>query len=200
MSRWLVDYDSTLAETFLEQLRITNQEFDTEYEDSMFVTWRSEDYMPEAHASFMWGPDVFLSECWQLSVPPVPGAIEGCQRLLDQGEHLMIVSDRPPALFDVTRQWLDDHGLDMVRLLFTSHKASSMIPTKDSISKYQAAARYKLDHVVEDAPHHAETFANKPWIERVYLLDRPCNRKVDHPKIRRVHSWNDIHMGAFVFA
>lgn len=191
MSRWLIDYDSTLSDTFREQLVWLGREFGTTYSYDDFTKWRSEDVVSAAEAAFLWGDQCFLNEDFQRQCPPIPGAIEGMLDLLEMGEHLMVVSDRPAQLFDVTRQWLDAQGLDMVRLLFTYHKSSMSLDGDGMMTKYQAAARHKLTHVWEDAPHHAEKFASKEWIQHVFLLDTPYNQEIEHPKIIRIANWNE---------
>lgn len=191
MSRILCDYDMTLANTFIEQIAAVNTEFGTNYVHEDFKTWRSEDVLTEEEAAFMWGPRVFMNEDFQQRVEPVKGAIEGMNALLAEGHHCMIISDRPVALFEVTRDWLDRQGLEMVRLLFTRHK-HSMNPAVQSdniMTKAQAAWSYKLDTIIEDAMHHAKAFADREWIDRVYMLDTPHNREFDHPKVVRCYGW-----------
>jgi uncharacterized HAD superfamily protein len=190
--RWLIDYDSTLADTFAEQLVWLNRAFDSEYQYDSFTRWRSEDIVTAEEAAFLWGDKCFLNEDFQRECPPIPGAIDGMLELLDRGEHLMIVSDRPAQLFDVTRQWLDAQGLDMVRLLFTHHKSSMSLDSTGMMTKYQAAARYRLPNIIEDAPHHAEKFATMGWVDRIFLLDKPYNQGIAHPKIYRVYDWPEI--------
>lgn len=138
----------------------------------------------------MWGKDCFLSEDFQSLVPPVDGAIDGVLSLLEAGHHLMIVSDRPSELFEVTRDWLDNQGLEMVRLLFTTHKHS--LSVGKGMTKSQAAYLYKLDTVIEDAPHHAETLAGRSYIDQLFLLDMPYNQEIVHPKVQRVQHWRNV--------
>lgn len=192
MARWLIDYDSTLADTFAEQIIWLNREFGSVYEYDDFTKWRSEDVVTPEEAAFLWGEECFLNEDFQRECPPIPGAIDGMNDLLEMGEHLMIVSDRPVQLFDVTREWLDRQGLDMVRLLFTHHKNSMSLDSTGMMTKYQAAARHQLQYIVEDAPHHAETFANKVWVKQVFLLDKPYNQEIEAGKIIRVPGWDNI--------
>lgn len=192
MTRFCIDYDSTLAATDLARLEALNAQFGTNYvlSDITDWNWTAENY-PEEHETWQWGPECFMNEEFQYYVPSVPGAIEGVQALLHAGHQAIIISDRPDSLFDVTRAWLDERGLGTVRLFFTRHKASLSTGTT-GLTKQQAVVLFKLTEVVDDGPHHAEMFASKPHIERVFLLDRPYNQEVDHPKIIRVSGWDEI--------
>lgn len=191
VKRFLFDYDQTIADTQTLRLAMVNRRFNTFFDAEDFKSWRSEDLMTEEESAYMWGPECFLSESFQASCPPIPGAILGIQKLYAVGHTGMVVSDRPADLFEVTRDWLDRQGLDTVRLLFTHHK-HSLSTSRDTLTKYQAAHRYRLTHIIEDAPHHAEMFASKPYIKQIYLLDQPYNRDVSHEKILRVFSWDEI--------
>ena len=195
--RWLIDYDSTLANTLRGQLRLVNERFGRNYTEDIITAWRTEDCLPEKEVGFMWGSECFGNLEFQAQIEPVTGAIEGLLALVDSGEHCMIISDRAPALFEVTRNWLDEKGLDMVRLLFTHHKLSARVNKDGAMSKYQAAWVHRLNTVVEDSPFHAEVFGSKTWVNQVYLLDKPYNRHVEGEKILRVSNWNEIldHVG-----
>lgn len=147
--------------------------------------------MNEEEISYLWGPEVFLNTDFQINVRPVDGAIEGVQKLLDEGHELTVVTDRSPRIQEVTRAWLDKHGLTNLPVVFTRNK---------DVRTYQEAMRTKaqvawsrrLTHVVEDAPHHSLGLAERPYIEKVWLLDKPYNRHVEHPKIARISSWKEV--------
>ena len=195
MVKILLDYDSTIADTTGHRLATINKKFGTHYHSSGVTTWFNDEngYMDEAHDGWGWGQECFLSPEWQLGIPPIAGAIEGVKRLLSEGHEGMVVSDRPEFLFECTREWLDRQGLDTVRLLFTKHKASKS-GDHDGFTKSQAAYLYKLTHVVEDAPHHSRTLAERNYIEKIFLLDTPYNQGIHHDKIVRVKGWNEIHI------
>lgn len=144
--------------------------------------------MDPHHAAHMWGDDVFLSDEFQLTCEPVPHAIEGVHELLARGDSAIVVSDRPQRLLDATQTWLREHDLDLP-LIFTRsvHSLST-----EGMTKSQIAYLYKLRHVVEDAPHHAEWLGNRSYVDQVYLLDKPYNRDVEHEKVTRVDSWKEI--------
>lgn len=194
MTRLLVDYDQTLADTQTEMNHDMSLVFGKKFSLDEITSWHNDGYFTEEEDAYRWGPQCFLNEALQSRVRPVHGAIEGMFHLLERGYKPMIVSDRPKELFEVTRDWLDQQGLDMVRLLFTRHKHSQSNEST-LMTKYQAAWNHRLEMVIEDAPHHTNQFVTKPYISRVFLLNYPYNREhavKPHEKITRVNYWDDI--------
>ncbi len=194
MVKFLWDYDSVLADTAQARIDSINEKFGTHYKMSEVTTWYNHEnnYMLPEHDAWGWGEECFLSSVWQSQIPVVAHAIEGVHRLIELGHTGMIVSDRPPVLFEVTRDWLDNHGLDEVRLLFTRHKHSKS-GEHGGLTKAQAAAKYRLTHCVDDGPHHAERLSQLRVVEKFYILDAPYNRRIKHnDKIIRCSSWLDV--------
>lgn len=168
-----------------------NKEFGTTYTKNDLTEWLTENILPADVAKYMWGPECWMNEDVQANAAPVEGALEGIQQLLANDHHLMIVSDRPASLFEVTRDWLDRNGLADIRLLFTRHKHSQN-QSNEHMTKLQAAYLYKLRMMIDDSPHHPLQFAEKDYVDRVYLLDMPYNQKTAGEKIVRVSSWREI--------
>lgn len=190
VSKWLFDYDSTIVDTLGGVLQKVNEHFGTQYTIQDAISWKTEDYMARVHADYMWSDACFFNEDVQYNLQPVAGAIEGIHKILEDHKGI-IVSDRNPKLFDVTRAWLDAHGLDVVRLLFTRNIHSPR-GGYEGMTKSQVAYLYKLDTVVEDAPHNAVSLSNREYINMIYLLDQPYNQDVESGKITRVNNWNDL--------
>lgn len=191
MGKYLLDFDSTLSATLFHQIEEVNNKFQTNYKPEDFVHWKTETILTEEQAEYMW-KTLFLSEDFQASCEPVPGAIEGAHRILGCSQGAIVVSDRPQQLYDVTREWLDQQGLAQVPLIFTRSVHSESDQHSHIMTKAQIAYLHKLTHVIEDAPHHAFGLAERDYIRHVYLLDTAYNRQIEHPKIQRVKSWEEI--------
>ena len=192
----LLDYDATTADSFAAQVRRVNEEFGTDYTLSMFTSWRSEDLLTEEEADFMWGHRCFLNEDFQAALPPVDGAIETIRNLLDEGFEFIIASDRPDSLYNVTRSWLNEHGLQDIHLIFTHHKQSLNTPVrkKPSLTKLEVIEQYGCTMAIDDAPHHATAFANLDIMQEIFLLDMPYNQQVPHhKKIFRCLDWQKVY-------
>lgn len=184
MSRWLIDIDSTTMNTTGRQLVLANQKFDTSYTIDHITEWYWENFMPADVCEYVWGDEVFKSLDFHRECDTVQQSVETLRCMMGQGEILYFVSDRPDRLYETTREWLDGHGLERAKLVFTD---------RETYPKIVAARQFNLEYVVEDAPHHSVDLANDPQIKGVYLLDYPYNRVVPkHPKITRVSGWEEI--------
>ena len=190
MSKILLDYDSTLVASDKLRLQWVTERFGSNYKIEEITNWFM-DYTEEEE-TFMWGSECFLNADFQAACEPVDGALEGVKALIDYDYKITVVSDRPIELYDPTRKWLDNHGLSHIELIFTHNKMSMSTDSSELMTKMQVAYLKKLKIVIEDAPHHAERFAEKEYIDRILLLDRPYNQEVSHEKITRACCWADI--------
>jgi uncharacterized HAD superfamily protein len=116
---------------------------------------------------------------------------EGAQEAisqLKQNHELVIITGRPRTVENKTRQTIEEHFPGMFEgIHFTDYGFH------DDATRTKAAycKRLKLNLFIDD--HHA-------WVEQIanegietLLFDAPWNQvKISHPKITRVHSWNEI--------
>ena len=111
-----VDYDDCLCETARHFSVLVKELFDLDcpYEriryfdlqKSFSLTDEQYEYMmTEAHK-----PESLLA------YDETPGAIEVVNRWIDQGHDVSIITGRPYSAFEPSRQWLDRHGLERVRM------------------------------------------------------------------------------------
>jgi hypothetical protein len=180
--KWLIDYDSTIVDLCAAQFDLVEREFGVRYTHDHILAWDWDTWMPPEQSALVWGDRGFKSLDFQASLPAVPGALETIAALREAtDDEFVVVSDRPDFLYDVTRDWLDRHGLAPARLIFTDRK---------TYPKAQCALAEGLTFVVEDAPHHGGDLARCDHIEHVYLLDYAYNRGIDlHDKLLRVPGW-----------
>ena len=191
VKNFLIDFDSTLAATDKALLAGVNKEFGTSYKESDLTTWNTEEVMPPEHVKYMWGT-LFVDPEFMYTVQPVEGAIQGIRNLWDQGHKCTVVSDRPSHLYDSVEWWLEKY-FGALHLIFTRNLTNkSVLSDAKMMTKSQVAYLYKLNWVVEDAPHNSVRLADRQFVEGVYLIDKPYNQEVEHEKITRVHSWNEI--------
>ena len=192
-TRWLIDFDSVLSNTFKHQIERLNERFDLSLTHEDFTSWDTSKFLTEEQADYMWGNEVFLNPQFQLECSAVPYGIFVVRLLVSIGDECVVVSDRPRELYDVTRLWLDQHELRIPLFLTRSHISKSdqdaSIPTKQDVVRLLG-----LTKAVDDAPHHATAFRDMPEMGRVYLMDTPSNQDVvETPKITRVRSWFDVY-------
>lgn len=193
MPRWMIDFDSVLSNTFKHQIERVNQKFGILLSHEDFTDWDVNKVLNEEQASFMWGDQVFLNDDFQRECTAVPHAVETVSWFLGQGHECVVVSDRPQALYDATRDWLDIRGLTiplyLTRSVVSKSDQDASIPTKQDVVR-----ELNLTRIVDDAPHHAEAFSTMPDIDVVYLMDTPSNQHVwQHHSIVRVFGWDEIY-------
>jgi hypothetical protein len=198
--RWMVDFDTTLARVFENQIARHNDRFGTSYSVGDFTSWDTSKVLgPEENEAF-W-QDFLDPGTTEWAVPVILGP-RSVRDIRKCGDEVYIVSDRPLELRVPTYNWLKEWDLDSFPLVLTRSPKSrgdrhSGIPTKR-----QVVWGLGLTHVVEDAPHHASGLSRAPTVEQVYLIDTPANQSVKNQRrgtrqaaITRVQSWEDIMEG-----
>lgn len=144
------------------------------------ATWRSYDLrhlgLPEpAFRSFL--DETFADPALYEGAAPCDGARHGAGQLVAAGWQLVAVTARAPHLVDVTRAWLDHHGLpvdDVHHVPFGS--------------KWRVARRLGAHAAIEDNAEEAESLGA---VCESWLLDRPYNTAVPLLRSRRLRSWDD---------
>jgi uncharacterized HAD superfamily protein len=112
----------------------------------------------------------------------LPGATTAIRRILDNGHKLWFVTARP--------KYAKAQTIDAVKAAFgVSEK--QIVFSGGTDYKSEAVKLLGIDVFVEDGPHYAESIATSTRA-LVYLMDKPYNRKLEHSKIIRVTSWDDV--------
>lgn len=89
-----LDIDDVLADTVKALERALGPAVDPTSEDI-------QDFFPDVDLA------LYLQEpAFNLSVPPIKGALEGAEMLLDCGHEIHYLSARVPSLFETTESWL----------------------------------------------------------------------------------------------
>ena len=115
---------------------------------------------------------------------PEPGGIEALREVKLMGYQVVIATARGfyPDAEQVTRQWLDRHGVQPDHLVVTTHgqkKADVLRPFRD------------IHAYVDDNLGHLAAVHEAGLSRHLVVMDRPWNRKVD--RFHRVH-----HIDEFV--
>ena len=183
--RILLDFDSTTADLDKHMRDSVNARFGTDYQAEEITSWEWWDTRPPEQGAYVWGDECFQSVTWTMDIPPIAGAIDGVQELLDEGHELFVVSDRAPHMGLWLSSWLAMHGLTLP--VFTTSRKG---PTKlDMIRELE------LEVVIEDAPHHARDMAASGLVQAVMLLDKPWNHDVVHRRVIRCFGWEHLLYG-----
>ena len=176
-----VDFDDCLCETARYFSELAAQLFgvDVPYEKiksfnlQKSFSLNDQDYdqlMVEGHK-----PDV------PLSYQETPGAVKTIKGWLDQGHDVKIITGRPVSTFDVSREWLNLHGLERLPL-YCLNKYGRENFIKNSTFNLELEDYYKMhfDYAVEDSPHAFKFFDHLPNL-KVLVFDRPWNRDCRFP-------------------
>lgn len=189
-----VDFDDCLCETARHFSKLVKDLFgrNVPYEDMRYFDLQKtfsltdeqfEEMMVKAHS-----PEVLLS------YEETPGAIETVNSWIDEGYDVSIVTGRPSGAYEASREWLDRHGLDRVRLYCLNKYGRDNFFKKSEFS-LELADYYRMhfDYAVEDSPSAFRFFEHLPKLQ-VMVFDRPWNQECRLPgdNYRRCYTWETI--------
>jgi hypothetical protein len=176
-----IDYDDCLCETARAFTGIAERLFGKKvpYEEVRFFNLQDsfkltdDEYkqlMLEGHL-----PEVLLS------FEETPGASKVINEWIDKGYEVDIITGRPYSSYEISRIWLDKHGLDRVRLLcLNKYGRDGLFKTSDFNLELEDYYRMKFDYAIEDSPIAFSFFDHLPEL-KVMVYDRPWNRECKLP-------------------
>lgn len=189
-----IDFDDVLCETARSYVEIVKHMFDldTPYEH---VKWF------DLKRSFDLNDDQFKAMMTEAHLPKVlltleetPGAVATVRGWLKEGHEISVITGRPSASYEPSRQWLDEHGLGQAAL-YCVNKYGRDSFIKNSTFSIELEEYYKMhfDFAVEDSPaafQHLKHLSDC----RVAVIDRPWNQAAELPneKYKRCVNWEEI--------
>ncbi len=189
-----IDFDDCLCETALYFSKLAAQMFgvDVPYEKIKYFNLQKsfsltddkyDQLMVQGHL-----PEVLLS------YEETPGAVETINSWIDKGHDIKIITGRPSSVYDASRQWLDEHGLERVPL-YCLNKYGRENFIKGSTFGLELEDYYKMhfDYAVEDSPLAFKFFDHLPDL-KVMVFDRPWNKdcELPGPNYKRCLDWKMI--------
>ena len=189
-----VDFDDCLCETARHFSGLARELFGTNvpYENINFFNLQKSFSLTDEQYEFMMAeahkPEILLS------YEETPGASETVNRWMDEGHDISIITGRPYSAFDASRKWLDDHGLDRVKLYcLDKYGRDNFIKNSEFSLKLEDYYRMHFDIAVEDSPHAFKFFDHLPGL-KVFVYDRPWNLNAELPgdNYIRCTDWNMI--------
>lgn len=189
-----IDYDDCLCETARAFTGIAERLFGKKvpYEEVRFFNLQDsfkltdDEYkqlMIEGHL-----PEVLLS------FEETPGASKVINEWIDKGYEVDIITGRPYSSYEISRIWLDKHGLDRVRLLcLNKYGRDGLFKTSDFNLELEDYYRMKFEYAIEDSPMAFNFFDHLPEL-KVMVYDRPWNRECKLPNSNyfRCSDWEYI--------
>ena len=189
-----IDFDDCLCETARYFSVIAKELFgkDVPYENINFFDLQKsfsltrkeyEELMIAGHK-----PEVLLA------FDETPGASETVKGWLEKGYNVSVITGRPDSAYGPSRTWLDEHGLERVKL-YCLNKYGRDTFAKDFAYSLELEDYYKMhfDYAVEDSPHAFKFFDHLPDL-KVLVFDRPWNRDCVFPgnNYHRCLDWGSI--------
>ena len=189
-----VDYDDCLCETARYFTKIAAEMFgkNVPYEKVRFFNLQDsfsltdaqyEELMIEGHR-----PEVLLA------FEETPGAAGTLNAWADAGIEVSIITGRPYSAYEPSREWLDGHGLERLKLFcFNKYGRDSFIKNSDFSLEKEDYYRMHFDYAVEDSPAAFRFFDHLPGL-KVCVYDRPWNRECELPgeNYHRCADWETI--------
>ena len=129
-----------------------------------------------------------------LDYEETPGASKTINSWIDKGYNVFIITGRPYNSYEPSRQWLDEHGLERVKLYcMDKYGREDKIIDSEHNLKLDDFYKMKFDFAVEDSPEAFKYFKHLPET-KVNVFDRPWNRTAEFPgeNFRRVFDWECI--------
>ncbi len=189
-----VDYDDCLCETARSFSELAVEMFDKHipYEKiRYFELDKSFDLDEEQYERFLirgHDPDVLLS------YEETPGASAAINEWMAQGHEVSIITGRPFSAYEPSRKWLDDHGLQNVRLYcLNKYGREDSVYAGDYSLELEEYYKMDFDLAVEDSPKAFKFFDHFKDL-KVLVFDRPWNRECFFPgeNYIRCSGWDEI--------
>jgi uncharacterized HAD superfamily protein len=196
--RIYVDFDDVLSETGRAHIKMLKQHYDKTVrfdEISSFDLGVSFGLTDREHEEFMrlaHEPKVLSA------LRPIDGAVQGLEQFMAMGYRIAVVTGRPSTSAEVSRAWLDDHGVPYHQLTFVDKygRGSRNDGYANAITLGELG-RMSFCFAVEDS---AETtaFLTESMALPVALFERPWNRahRFSSPRARRLVArcadWSEI--------
>lgn len=194
--RIYVDFDDVVCETAWSLARLLEREYGKRvvYEDIAYFDLRkSFDLSEEEYREFMGRAheSALLSE-----LPETAGSCATMRAWIKDGMEPVIVTGRPAAAADATREWLTRNGLPEIEVMYVDKFKRDLGPPNPSVKtwEFEELAEVGFALAIDDAPPALELLAESGLCPFV-IFDRPWNRgyrprKGDRPP--RVRSWEEL--------
>ena len=117
-----------------------------------------------------------------LSYEETPGASGTVNSWIDRGYQVSVITGRPSAAYEPSREWLDLHGLERARLYcLNKYGRDSFMKNGEFNLEIEDYLKMHFDYAVEDSPNAFRFFGHLPEL-KVMVYDRPWNQACAFPR------------------
>ncbi|MCR5605143.1 MAG: 2-dehydropantoate 2-reductase [Lachnospiraceae bacterium] len=110
-----------------------------------------------------------------------PGAVDTVNSWVEKGYDVSVITGRPYSAYEPSREWLDSHGLESVRLYcLNKYGRDSFIKKSDFSLELEDYHKMHFDYAIEDSPSAFRFFEHLPEL-KVMVYNRPWNTECKLP-------------------
>ena len=176
-----IDFDDCLCETARYFTGLVENLYGKKvpYEDvKFFDLQRSFDLTKEEYEHMM--IEAHTPEAL-LSFEETKGASRVVNNWIESGANVSIITGRPSSAYEPSRLWLDQHGLERVKLFcLNKYGRDSFIRNSEFTLELEDYYKMHFDYAVEDSPAAFKFFDHMPDL-KVMVFNRPWNQEVQFP-------------------
>ena len=193
-----IDFDDVLCETARALADLVGRRFGkcVPFENIHFFDLQRSFGLTETETESL--VELFHDRELLASLAPVPGAVDGVRSWHAAGYAVWVVTGRPPATYEVSREWLLRRGVPFDRLIMVDKYARNH-PPEEGVPTMTLEEVYVEDFAlaVEDSPETAGSLLRNSNLT-VALLSRPWNTteiKLDAEspgRLSRCRDWPDL--------
>ena len=193
--RIYIDFDDVLCETAQALSTLAKGLFgrDVPYENIEFFDLQKafsltneeiETLMTRAHE-----PDFLVA------LNPIPDAVNSVQVLCERGHDVVIVTGRQSICHEGTAQWLLNHSLGHLDILYVDKykRAPATLPAHvPKMLNISELNQLHFDVAIDDSPTALDLLMHRTNCQ-IIVFDRPWNRNYEGaPHVKRAFTWQDI--------
>ena len=189
-----VDFDDCLCETARHFSGLVAELFgiNVPYEEIRYFNLQKsfsltdeqyEQMMLEAHK-----PEILLA------YEETPGSSATLNEWIDRGHEVSVITGRPNSSYEPSREWLDRHGLERVKLYcLNKYGRDGFIQKSDFNLELEDFYKMHFDYAIEDSPSAFRFFGHWPEL-KVLVYERPWNQTCELPEktYSRCRDWKMI--------
>jgi uncharacterized protein len=130
-----------------------------------------------------------------IALDPIPHAVTSVQSLCDMGHEVVVVTGRQSICHAGTSQWLRNHGLGHLSILYVDkykRAPATLPPDVPKMLTIPELHQLHFDVAIDDSPTALDLLAHRTNC-RIIVFDRPWNRQYEGaPHVKRAFTWQDI--------
>ncbi|NLF22250.1 MAG: 2-dehydropantoate 2-reductase [Lentisphaerae bacterium] len=194
--RIYVDFDDVLCETARELSRLAGRLYGCRVPYAEIRAFNLREAFDLDEARYLQLMRTAHEPEFLLELDPTPGAVGTLAAWAAAGHTVEIVTGRPWATQEVSRQWLERQGVGHLAIIHVDKYNRELAPEARDWSRALTPAEFatrQYDLAVEDAPVALRMLAAMAPC-RVVIFDRPWNRGVPalNPHFTRCADWASI--------